>query len=178
MSRNYFTPTASSKRRKRGGRQCFDHLYVARGLSAENTDFECKHCHNHVSAAPFISGVQNRNHCPYCLWSKHVDMYKAGDRLSACKQGMKPVGLTLKRTRDKYAGAWSGELMLIHRCSDCGHISINRIAADDDPETILGVYSASLAADDQLSAMLAANGIYALAAEDAEIVRARLYGWE
>jgi hypothetical protein len=88
-----------------------------------------------VVADPFFSGVQHRNHCPYCLWSRHLDHEKAGDRLSACKAGMRPIGLTYKRTRKKY-GDQRGEMMLVHLCLDCGKVSLNRVAADDDSEML------------------------------------------
>ena len=71
-------------------------------------DFECGHCHQHVSAEPQQAGTRNRNHCPYCLWSKHVDLREAGDRLAACKGPMQPVGLTLKRGHKKYGGPQAG----------------------------------------------------------------------
>src|SRR5690349_24303189 len=100
-------------------------------------DFRCAHCHAMVSSAHLLSGVNNRNHCPYCLWSCHLDLYAAGDRLSACKAPMKPVGLTMKTGRNKYKRDTRGELMLIHQCSDCMIVSINRIAADDEPDKIL-----------------------------------------
>lgn len=102
-----------------------------------NADFTCKHCGRYVSARTAISGVVNRNHCPYCLHSRHVDLFKPGDRLCACKGVMAPVGLTVKRSRDKYARGLNGELMLVHRCTACGTLSINRIAADDDTLKIL-----------------------------------------
>ena len=96
-----------------------------------NTDFKCRHCGSYISTARPLAGVGNRNHCPYCLWSRHLDLFEAGDRLAACKAPMRPVGLTLKNSRNKYARAASGELMLVHLCTDCSKISINRIAADD-----------------------------------------------
>ena len=34
--------------------------------------------------------------------------------------------------------------MLIHECVDCNSLSINRIAADDDPESIISVFQSSL----------------------------------
>ena len=105
-------------------------------------DFKCGHCHVMVSSAHFLSGVNNRNHCPYCLWSRHVDLSAAGDRLETCLGLMQPVGLTLKITPKKDSSATAGELMLIHQCTGCGKLSINRIAADDDSQTILAVYQA------------------------------------
>src|SRR5271157_3828196 len=99
------------------------------------SSFECLHCHASVGIASILAG--NRNHCPYCLWSKHVDLNRVGDRLSACKVGMLPIGLTLKRTLKKYCSGKGGELMLIHRCVACASLSINRMAADDDADTVL-----------------------------------------
>ena len=61
-----------------------------------NRDFRCVYCGNFVSAAALFAGVKNRNHCPYCLWSRHLDLFEAGDRLSACKAPMRPIGVTVK----------------------------------------------------------------------------------
>src|SRR5512141_10251 len=112
------------------------------GLRTTFGDFVCMNCHNFVSAEAALSGVQNRNHCPYCLSSRHLDLFEAGDRLSACKARMQPVALTLKRSARKYARPGDGELMLVHVCEDCHKVSINRIAADDDNETLLGIFQA------------------------------------
>ncbi len=100
-----------------------------------NVDFRCLHCGSQVLANPRLSGVNNRNHCPYCLYSRHVDWKEAGDRLSPCKGPMRAVGLTLKRVKKKY-GPQLGEVMLIHRCETCGQLSYNRIAADDNLEKL------------------------------------------
>jgi hypothetical protein len=141
-----------------------------------NTDFTCQHCGSYVSAARFLAGVGNRNHCPYCLWSRHLDLIKAGDRLAACKAAMRPVGLTLKRSRNKYARTADGELMLVHQCTDCGRISINRIAADDVPEAILEVYEASLPGSLKWGQHNTAQGIRLLGKESVDLVRHQLYG--
>ncbi len=138
--------------------------------------FVCKHCGLYVSSLALVAGVQNRNHCPYCLWSRHLDLHKGGDRLSACKAEMSPVGLCLKRSRKKYPGA--GELMLIHRCTGCQAFSINRLAADDDVEVILAVFENDwlLSGADRLA--LEAQGIAALSAQEVEEVRRQLFGKE
>ena len=125
----------------------------------KNQDFKCLHCHYYVSADAFIAGVNNRNHCPYCLWSRHMDLFEAGDRLAVCKAEMQPIGLTLKRTRKKYGMAKYGELMLIHLCSDCEKISLNRIAADDDTELVYEIYKNSLHLDIRIKTALTKNGI-------------------
>lgn len=139
-------------------------------------DFRCAHCGVIVSCAHLISGVNNRNHCPYCLWSCHLDLYAAGDRLSACKAPMKPIGLTMKKGRNKYQREPRGELMLIHECVECKALSINRIAADDIPETILELFQASLRLSPHIHSACNAHGIEILKAEDIGILEAGLYG--
>lgn len=69
------------------------------------------------------SGGRQRNHCPYCLYSRHVDDRRPGDRASACGGSMAPVG-TFARP--------NGEQVIAHRCWDCGRERNNRVAADDD----------------------------------------------
>ena len=89
---------------------------------------------------------------------------------------MQPAGLALKRSLKKYSQNQGGELMLIHRCTGCGSISINRIAADDDAERIYAVFEESLLLGDQQRAELASNGVLALREEDRNLVRRRLFG--
>jgi hypothetical protein len=137
-------------------------------------DFKCGHCHAMVSSAHFLSGVNNRNHCPYCLWSCHLDLYAAGDRLSACKGQMKPIGLTIKLGRNKYRRGSGGELMIIHQCTDCGILSINRIAADDSADAILAVFQCSIEA--QIHALCEVNGILALRVTDSAALHKQLFG--
>lgn len=139
-------------------------------------EFRCSHCHVIVPCANLISAVNNRNHCPYCLWSRHLDLFSAGDRLSACKAPMKPVGLAIKRSRDRYRSGPRGELMLIHVCVECNSPSINRIAADDHPEAILSIYKASFTVDRYFGVLNERHGIVALTVDDIEVVYTQLYG--
>ena len=139
-------------------------------------DFKCAHCHVLVSSAHLISGVNNRNHCPYCLWSCHLDLYAAGDRLSACKAPMKPVALTMKLGRNKYQREARGELMLIHQCSECNTLSINRIAADDDSGAVMAIFQESLSLGHSFQVFCQEQGIVILKAEDAKTVYTQLYG--
>ena len=142
-----------------------------------NTDFTCKHCGRFVSAHPAVSGVVNRNHCPYCLYSQHLDLFEAGDRLCACKGLMAPVGLTTKQSRDKYAMNGSGELMVVHRCTNCGKLSINRAAADDDPKKILDSLERANFFPD-LRDNCRQSGIQLLENTSLHLVRTRLFGAE
>ena len=64
-------------------------------------DFVCEHCGEKVVGNGYT------NHCPKCLWSKHVDI-NPGDRASDCQGMMKPV----KVEKEK------GEYMLTHRCCE------------------------------------------------------------
>jgi hypothetical protein len=141
-----------------------------------NADFTCKHCSQFVSARTGISGVVNRNHCPYCLHSRHVDLYEAGDRLCACKGLMAPVGLTLKRSLDKYANDGQGELMLIHLCKECRDLSINRIAADDDPVRIMEILTSTPAHNFDLQELCKSQSIQLLTIQDRPLIETRLFG--
>ena len=88
---------------------------------ARGEEFRCRHCGMFV--APTLYGGRHRNHCPYCLYSRHVDGVVPGDRASDCGGSMAPVG-TFTRP--------NGEHVLLHRCLSCGLERYNRIAADDD----------------------------------------------
>ena len=82
--------------------------------------FICQSCGKAV--APLNNGGNQRNHCPKCLSSIHVDII-AGDRRASCHGIMKPISIWVQENKE-----WS----LIHRCMSCGIIRTNRIAADDN----------------------------------------------
>jgi hypothetical protein len=151
--------------------------YGQSGRNYAENGFTCSHCHRFVSTEARLSGVQNRNHCPYCLWSRHLDLFRAGDRLSACKASMQPIGLTIKVTRKKY-GPGHGELMLIHLCAECSALSINRIAADDDPQMVFTIFDVSLQLEASLQTRLDARNVRALDVADKSTVQAQLVGRE
>ena len=146
-----------------------------RGIYPRFNPFSCIHCSLPVSSDPGISGVNNRNHCPYCLWSKHVDLFSPGDRLSACRSPMKPVGLGFKRVHKKY-GDLTGEMVLIHHCLYCDSISINRLAADDDPEQVLNVFLQSVNMDRHILYLIRKNRIQCLGIDSLPLVEAQLFG--
>lgn len=140
-------------------------------------DFTCKHCGFTVSANLLFSGVIHRNHCPYCLWSRHLDLYKSGDRFSACKGLMKPVGLCIKKTNKKYATlGTAGELMLVHQCVECGKSSINRIAADDDTDQVMRIYAQSLSLDAHIRYDYFQKDIVLLEERHNKAISLRLFG--
>lgn len=134
-------------------------------LMSEN-NFTCLNCKKVVSAGESI-GTAHRNHCPFCLWSKHVDDKISGDRAAKCDGEMKPVGLTFKHEGfDKKGNPRQGELMIVHVCGKCGKISINRLAGDDEAEEILKLVGSSFVAP----------GIDMVTAADEPKVHEQLFG--
>ena len=89
---------------------------------------------------------------------------------------MEPVGLTTKRSRNKYAKDRDGELMLVHRCMGCAIIVINRIAADDSTAAIVELFDVSCTARAVLHAELDTRGVCMLTAHDRDLVWRRLFG--
>ena len=83
-----------------------------------NDGFECGHCGEDV--LPLAQGSY-RNHCPACLWSRHVDVVP-GDRGSDCGGLMEPVKLT---------GASGSGWKLLQRCTACGFERFNGVVLDD-----------------------------------------------
>ncbi|MFI5272819.1 MAG: RNHCP domain-containing protein [Ktedonobacterales bacterium] len=101
------------------------HPQRGRGHTVDET-FTCGRCKRFVGLLP--SGGHHRNHCPYCLYSRHVDEGSSGDRASACKSLMAPIGAFQRP---------NGEHVLVHRCLGCGFERYNRIGADDDFDLVL-----------------------------------------
>lgn len=86
-------------------------------------DFTCLRCGTRVHGSGYT------NHCPACLWSRHVDV-NPGDRAAACGGAMEPVG----------ALSEGAQIVLVHRCVACGHLGRNRSAADDDRDAVLALF--------------------------------------
>ena len=145
-------------------------------LNPDTRGFQCINCHKWVSINKLM-GTKNRNHCPYCLWSVHVDMDTTGDRLSSCESGMKPTALTFKSVgQDRCGKPQKGELMIVHGCVRCGKISINRIASDDKPEELLKIYEDSLNINGKEKAKLKDLGINIIGEKGREEIKSQLFG--
>ncbi len=84
--------------------------------------FICEHCHKHVSKLNYTA----RDHCPYCLYSKHVDI-NPGDRLNTCEGLLKPVGI------EKYKNTYK----IIYKCTKCHQYHKNIMAKDDNYDEII-----------------------------------------
>lgn len=51
---------------------------------------------------------------------------------------MKPIGLKYKNEKENpFTGRVTGEIMIVHKCTNCSHLSCNRVAGDDDPCEII-----------------------------------------
>ena len=83
-------------------------------------DFKCKNCGFDVT------GTGYTNHCPKCLWSKHVDVFP-GDRLEVCCGMMRPINSDKKK----------GQEILIHKCVNCGKIKNNILSKEDNYDTVI-----------------------------------------
>jgi len=66
--------------------------------------------------------------------------------------------------------------MLVHECVECNTLSINRIAADDDSESIVAVFQDSGLCDVQLRYRCMQFGIEMLGTNDTETIFTQLYG--
>lgn len=145
-------------------------------LEKKEGGFRCCHCGQWVPFAATM-GTRHRNHCRGCLWSKHVDCRCSGDRGSPCHCPMEPLGLTFKHEGvDKYGNARRGELMLIHCCSGCEKLCINRIAGDDSPEAIVALFQTSQTLVHDKKERIAHSGIRLIAEGDRREVFAQLFG--
>ncbi len=98
----------------------------------ENTGFICVHCGRNVSA---LTNGSYRNHCPFCLYSFHVDELM-GDRKSNCFGQMKPIEIKYNSKKG---------YQIVHICSKCGVRRVNKIAENtdmpDDFEAILKLFN-------------------------------------
>ena len=85
-------------------------------------EFTCENCGAKVKKL----GYSCRNHCPYCLYSKHVDI-NPGDRSEECHGMLEPIGLD--KTKKGY--------IIVFKCKKCGAIRKNVVAEDDDMDKII-----------------------------------------
>ena len=86
-------------------------------------EFICDVCGKEVKKLEYSA----RDHCPYCLSSKHVDI-NPGDRLCDCHGILKPIGIE-KGKKDTYK--------IVYQCLKCNMIKKNVMAKDDNYDMIL-----------------------------------------
>lgn len=85
-------------------------------------DFLCEHCGTPVVGDGFT------DHCPKCLWSKHVDI-DPGDRAALCSGLMEPIDTNIDK----------GDYRIISKCQKCGFQRISPVAKSDDFEEVVAL---------------------------------------
>lgn len=91
-------------------------------FSKLDEEFVCEHCNSNVKKLNYSS----RDHCPICLYSKHVDI-NPGDRLNGCKGLLKPISI------EKFKETFK----IIYKCERCGMIHKNVVAKDDNFDELI-----------------------------------------
>lgn len=85
--------------------------------------FVCENCGKQVEAL----GYSCRNHCPHCLYSKHVDI-NPGDRAEECHGLLEPIGIEMNSKKG---------YVIVYKCKKCGKIRKNIAAKDDNMKLII-----------------------------------------
>lgn len=98
---------------------------MSQKFQVKKEDFVCENCGFAVVGNGFT------NHCPKCLWSKHVDKHP-GDRAEGCGGLMRPVGV--EGTQAGYS--------ILYRCEKCGLQNKNKVAENDDFDAVLRIAKA------------------------------------
>lgn len=83
-------------------------------------NFVCEKCGTEVKGNGFT------NHCPKCLWGKHVDI-SPGDRAESCGGLMEPINAETEK----------GKYMLTHKCVKCFREKRNRVSNNDDFDQVV-----------------------------------------
>jgi len=83
-------------------------------------NFVCENCGERVVGDGYT------DHCPKCLWGKHVDEETPGDRESGCLGMMKPLYIMVKNNENK----------IHYKCQRCNHEFDVRLGKNDDKEVL------------------------------------------
>ena len=89
-------------------------------FTRKKENFVCEHCGHEVE------GTGYTNHCPKCLWSKHVDI-NPGDRDEVCGGIMKPVDIYLK----------GQDWIIVHECERCDERRNKKVVPEDDFDEVI-----------------------------------------
>lgn len=86
-------------------------------------NFVCGNCGEEVVGDGYT------DHCPKCLWGRHVDDEIPGDRASECRALMEPVETKCQMTNVKF--------QIKYKCTKCGHEFWVREGENDNREELL-----------------------------------------
>lgn len=84
-------------------------------------DFVCNTCGTRVTGNGYT------NHCPKCLWSKHVDV-APGDRASLCGGAMAPMSVIVSS---------GGVYRIVHKCARCRFSRAQDAGKSDNIERLI-----------------------------------------
>ena len=87
-------------------------------------EFICENCQKHIPKLNYTA----RDHCPFCLFSKHVDIMP-GDRQNECKGLLEPIAI--EKFKDTYK--------IVYKCLKCNQIHKNIMANDDNFDEIIRI---------------------------------------
>lgn len=87
-----------------------------------NESFICEFCGKDVIKSDYTA----RDHCPHCLYSKHVDI-NPGDRMNECKGLLKPISI------EKFKESFK----IIYKCEKCNELHKNIMLKDDNIDLII-----------------------------------------
>lgn len=93
-------------------------------FTMKDEEFFCENCKKKVEPLKITA----RDHCPYCLYSKHVDI-NPGDRANPCKGLLKPIGI------ENFKGTYK----ILYICEKCHQQHKNIMAIDDDMNKIIEI---------------------------------------
>ncbi|MCL2382638.1 MAG: RNHCP domain-containing protein [Oscillospiraceae bacterium] len=86
-------------------------------------EFICENCGENIEKLRYSC----RNHCNYCLHSKHVDI-NPGDREEECHGILEPTGIEMNQQKG---------YVIIFNCKKCGQTRRNKAAKDDNMDKII-----------------------------------------
>ena len=92
-----------------------------RNFIRKKEDFECEKC------GVKVTGDGYTDHCPKCLWGKHVDLEIPGDRASDCKGLMEPIKVVYEK----------GKFKVFYKCLKCGREFRVREGESDEREKLI-----------------------------------------
>ncbi len=95
-----------------------------RRFARRSEDFICENCGSEVKGSGYT------DHCPCCLYGKHVDV-NPGDRKSSCTGALVPTRVTHDR----------GGFVIHYRCRKCGMEKPFKAAPDDDHDTLNSLFA-------------------------------------
>lgn len=97
-------------------------VIIVKLFTMRDENFICDNCGYSVSSLNYTA----RDHCPKCLYSKHVDI-NPGDRANNCHGMLVPIGI------EKFKNTYK----IVYECEKCKTVHKNILASDDNMDKII-----------------------------------------